>query len=85
MLSLTICNAVIKKFSKSLGAQKCTILKAQIEQKTSVIEETSVRISSREEHLKHKQGELNEILAETEKEEKALIKFKFTVEDVKEQ
>ncbi|MDG1398637.1 MAG: MG2 domain-containing protein [Polaribacter sp.] len=33
----TICNAVIQKFSKSLGAQKCTILKAQIEQKTLAI------------------------------------------------
>ena len=31
-------------------------------------------MKAREEHLKHKQGELDEILAETEKEEKALIK-----------
>ena len=48
--------------------------KAQIEQKNVVIDETKERLSEREEHLKHKQGELNEILAETEKEEKSLIK-----------
>ena len=48
--------------------------KVQIEQKNVVIEETGGRVSGREEHLKHKQGELDEILAETEKEEKALIK-----------
>jgi predicted nucleic acid-binding Zn-ribbon protein len=48
--------------------------KVQIEQKTAVIDETKGRLKERQEHLKHKQGELNEILAETEKEEKALIK-----------
>ncbi|QIE60480.1 hypothetical protein G5B37_13180 [Rasiella rasia] len=48
--------------------------KAQIEQKSIVIEETVARLEARKEHLKHKQSELNEILAETEKEEKALIK-----------
>jgi predicted nucleic acid-binding Zn-ribbon protein len=48
--------------------------KAQIEQKKLVIEETLVKVKAREDHLKHKQGELNEILSETEKEEKALIK-----------
>lgn len=48
--------------------------KAQIEQKNAVIEETQSRLGDRQEHLKHKQSELNEILAETEKEEKALIK-----------
>ncbi len=48
--------------------------RAQIEQKNQVIEETAVRVNAREDHLKHKQGELNEILSETEKEEKALIK-----------
>jgi hypothetical protein len=59
--------------------------KAQIEQKNIVIEETSVRVNAREEHLKHKQSELNEILAETEKEEKSLIKesekFEGKIED----
>lgn len=48
--------------------------KAQIEQKKEVIEETKARLGEREEHLKHKREELDEILAETEKEEKALLK-----------
>lgn len=48
--------------------------KAQIEQKKEVIEETKARLTEREEHLKHKRDELDEILAETEKEEKALLK-----------
>lgn len=48
--------------------------KAQIEQKKEVIEETKTRLAEREEHLKHKREELDEILAETEKEEKALLK-----------
>ena len=43
--------------------------KAQIEQKKEVIAETK----DRETHLKHKKGELDAILKETEKEEKALI------------
>ncbi|MAT90795.1 MAG: hypothetical protein CMC35_08875 [Flavobacteriaceae bacterium] len=48
--------------------------KAQIEQKNQVIDETKERLGEREEHLKHKKDELNEILSETEKEEKSLIK-----------
>lgn len=47
--------------------------RAQIEQKNVVIEETKERLAGREEHLKHKQEELNEILAETEKEEQSLL------------
>ena len=47
--------------------------KVQIEQKKEVIAETKERLKERETHLKHKKGELNAILAETEKEEKALI------------
>jgi len=47
---------------------------AQIEQKKQVIEQTKERLEERDKHLEHKKGELNEILAETEKEEKALIK-----------
>ena len=39
-----------------------------------MIEETKARLGEREEHLKHKREELDEILAETEKEEKALLK-----------
>ncbi|MEX0274704.1 MAG: zinc ribbon domain-containing protein [Flavobacteriaceae bacterium] len=48
--------------------------KAQIEQKKEVISETKERLSEREEHLKHKKSELDAILAETEKEEEALLK-----------
>ena len=48
--------------------------KAQIEQKTEVIDTTKERLGERETHLKHKKSELDAILAETEKEEKALLK-----------
>lgn len=47
--------------------------KVQIEQKKEVVSETKDRISERETHLKHKKGELDAILSETEKEEQALI------------
>ncbi len=49
--------------------------KAQIEQKKEVIAETKESLSERESHLKHKKSELDAILAETEKEEKALCKI----------
>ncbi len=47
--------------------------KAQIEQKKEVIAETKEKLAERETHLKHKKSELDAILAETEKEEKALL------------
>ncbi len=47
--------------------------KAQIDQKKEIISETKDRLKDRQTHLKHKKGELNAILAETEKEENALI------------
>lgn len=47
--------------------------KAQIDQKKEVISETKERLKERENHLKHKKSELDAILAETEKEEQALI------------
>ncbi len=47
--------------------------KAQIEQKKEIIAENKERLAERENHLKHKKSELNAILAETEKEEKALL------------
>ncbi|SFC51569.1 hypothetical protein INR75_00385 [Zunongwangia sp. SCSIO 43204] len=47
--------------------------KAQIEQKKQVIEQTQERLKDRQAHLEHKKGELDAILAETEKEEQALI------------
>ena len=46
----------------------------QIEQKKEVIVETKERLKDLETHLKHKTSELDAILAETEKEELALIK-----------
>jgi len=59
--------------------------KAQIEQKKEVISETKERLKGREKHLKHKKSELDAILAETEKEEQALIskseEFKTQIED----
>jgi hypothetical protein len=48
--------------------------KAQIEQKDVVISETKSRFKERQDHLKHKKSELDAILAETEKEEQALLK-----------
>ena len=48
--------------------------KVQIEQKKVIISETKDRMKEREKHLKHKKSELDAILAETEKEELALIK-----------
>ncbi|PKQ43931.1 zinc ribbon domain-containing protein [Confluentibacter flavum] len=56
--------------------------KSQIEQKKEVISETKERLKERENHLKHKKSELDAILAETEKEEQALISKS---EDYKEQ
>lgn len=59
--------------------------KAQIDQKKEVIAGTKANLSEREEHLKHKKSELNAILAETEKEEKALLlkseKFQQQIEE----
>ncbi len=42
---------------------------AQIEQKNEVINGTKERLQERETHLKHKKADLNDILAETEKED----------------
>lgn len=59
--------------------------RAQIEQKTQVIEETKGRFDERSEHLKHKQSELAAILKETEKEEQTLTdeskKFETSIEE----
>ncbi|MCX7550766.1 zinc ribbon domain-containing protein [Xanthomarina sp. F2636L] len=59
--------------------------KVQIEQKKVVIAETKDRLKGRQSHLKHKKSELDAILAETEKEEAALIKksdeYKTTIEE----
>ena len=59
--------------------------KVQIEQKKVVIAETKDRLKGRQTHLKHKKSELDAILAETEKEEAALIKksdeYKSSIEE----
>ena len=48
--------------------------KAQIEQKKEVIAQTKERLNDREKHLAHKKGELDAILADTQKEEEELVK-----------
>lgn len=59
--------------------------KAQIEQKKEVISDTKEKLAEREAHLKHKKSELDAILAETEKEEMALLdqskKFQDEIEE----
>lgn len=59
--------------------------KAKIEHKNEIIDQTKTRLNDRESHLSHKKGELNEILAETEKEEEALLeksaKYQNQIED----
>ncbi|SEL93621.1 hypothetical protein SAMN04487910_3640 [Aquimarina amphilecti] len=47
--------------------------KVQIVQKNEIIDQTKERLTERNKHLTHKKGELDAILAETEKEEQALI------------
>ena len=47
--------------------------RAQIEQKKEVINQTRERLEDRQKHLSHKKGELDAILAETQKEEESLI------------
>lgn len=47
--------------------------KVKIEQKKETIAQTKEKLTERDTHLQHKKGELDEILAETEKEEQALI------------
>ncbi|KAA1246726.1 zinc ribbon domain-containing protein [Aquimarina sp. RZ0] len=47
--------------------------KVQIIQKNDIIDQTKTRLNERNEHLAHKKGELDAILAETEKEEQALL------------
>jgi len=59
--------------------------RAQIEQKKEVVEKTKQHVKDRETHLKHKKSELDAILAETAKEEEALLKksddYKKKIED----
>lgn len=55
--------------------------RAQIDQKKEIITETKDRLKERQSHLKHKRGELDAILAETEKEEMALIEISAKYQD----
>jgi len=48
--------------------------KIKIEQKGVIVAETKEKLAARKDHLKHKKAELDEIVKETEKEEKALLK-----------
>ncbi len=48
--------------------------KVQVEQKKEIITTTEESLKERENHLNHKKQELDAILAETEKEEQALLK-----------
>ncbi len=60
-------------------------LKASIEQKNEALAETQTRIEARNTHLQHKKDELDAIMAETQKEEDALLKksedFRKTIEE----
>ena len=56
-----------------LAEKKIKEYKAQIEQKKEIITDTKDNLKERENHLKHKKGELDAILAETQKEEQALL------------
>ena len=47
-------------------------MKVSIEHKNVTITDTQGRLALREEHLKHKESELNNIMSETEREEKVL-------------
>ncbi|UUV21506.1 zinc ribbon domain-containing protein [Paenimyroides aestuarii] len=59
--------------------------KANIEYKKNIIDQTSDKLALKKEHLKHKENELNGILTETEREEKALLEkseeFAAAIED----
>ena len=76
-------NRAFESLSKEIEYQELEIeysekqineVKAQIEQKTEKLDETNQLKDDRKTHLKHKKGELDAIMKETEKEEKGLIK-----------
>lgn len=48
--------------------------KVKIEQKNAIIIETKEKLAEKKEHLKHKKDELDDIIKDTEKEEKVLLK-----------
>jgi len=63
-----------QELEMELAEKKIKEFKVQIDQKKEVITETKAKLTERETHLKHKKSELEDILAETAKEEEALIK-----------
>ena len=57
-----------------LAEKRIKEFSARIEQKNEVIATTKEKLAKQEEHLSHKKAELNDILKETEKEQKMLVK-----------
>lgn len=55
-----------------LAEKRIREYKAKIEQKNEVIAATKEKLDKQQQHLEHKKGELDDILKETEKEEKLL-------------
>ncbi len=56
-----------------LSEKRIREFNAKIEQKKEVIDSTQEKLDKQQQHLEHKKSELDAILKETEKEEKALI------------
>ena len=60
-------------------------MKAQLEGKKAIVTETKEKLAAKDNHLKHKKAELNDIMAETEKEENFLLEksaeFRAKIED----
>lgn len=60
-------------------------MKASIEHKKEVVSQTKEKLDAKQTHLKHKKAELNDIMAETEKEENFLLEksaeFQKQIED----
>jgi len=63
-----------QKLEMQLAEKKIIEFKATIENKTEVISNSKTSLKERKGDLKHKKKELDDIIADTEKEEKKLIK-----------
>ena len=68
-----------------LAEKRIKEFKAKIENKTETLDGSKEKLDERSKHLEHKKAELDNILGETEKEEKALLKkatdFEKSIED----
>jgi hypothetical protein len=77
--------AVFQDLEIQLAEKNIKEFLAKIEHKNVVIDEAKLKLSERKNHLKHKKADLDDILAETEKEEKALLaqsdKFEKQIEE----